>query len=346
MPIRLGDALVGQCAERREAVQIDGSGRGAATSAVCEHALQAGVRALLAVPLVQQGELIGALVRAAQARRRLRRGHGRAWCNRSRRSRRSPSRTRGCSREIEQKSRELEAASRHKSEFLANMSHELRTPLNAVLGYAELIQDGIYGEVPAKMQDVLERIQQNGRHLLGLINDVLDLSKIEAGQLTLAAGRLLDARAGARRGERDRGAGGREEARARGRRAGGSAARPRRRAPAHPGADEPGRQRDQVHRRGLGRHPGQGRGRQLPGRGVRHRRRHRARGPRAHLRGVPAGRQLEHAQEGRHRPRASRSPGASSSCTAAASGSNSTPGQGSTFCFTLPLRVGEREEAA
>jgi signal transduction histidine kinase len=88
--------------------------------------------------------------------------------------------------ELERKGRELEAASRHKSEFLANMSHELRTPLNAVLGYAELIQDGIYGDVPDKMHGVLERIQQNGRHLLGLINDVLDLSKIEAGQLTLA----------------------------------------------------------------------------------------------------------------------------------------------------------------
>ena len=58
--------------------------------------------------------------------------------------------------------------------------------MNAVLGYAELIQDGIYGDVPAKMGDVLERIQQNGRHLLGLINDVLDLAKIEAGQLTLS----------------------------------------------------------------------------------------------------------------------------------------------------------------
>ena len=88
--------------------------------------------------------------------------------------------------ELERKGRELAEASRHKSEFLANMSHELRTPLNAVLGYAELIQDGIYGDVPAKMSDVLERIQQNGRHLLGLINDVLDLSKIEAGQLTLS----------------------------------------------------------------------------------------------------------------------------------------------------------------
>jgi len=82
--------------------------------------------------------------------------------------------------------RQLEAANRHKSQFLANMSHELRTPLNAVLGYAELILDGVYGDVSAKMRDVLDRIERNGRHLLGLVNDVLDLSKIEAGQLTLA----------------------------------------------------------------------------------------------------------------------------------------------------------------
>ena len=88
--------------------------------------------------------------------------------------------------EIQDKSRQLAEASQHKSQFLANMSHELRTPLNAVLGYTELILDDIYGETPAKMRQVLDRIQRNGKHLLGLINDVLDLSKIEAGQLTLA----------------------------------------------------------------------------------------------------------------------------------------------------------------
>jgi GAF domain-containing protein len=87
--------------------------------------------------------------------------------------------------EIQDKSRQLAEASQHKSQFLANMSHELRTPLNAILGYTELIADGVYGAPPEKMQAVLKRVESNGKHLLGLINAVLDLSKIEAGQLVL-----------------------------------------------------------------------------------------------------------------------------------------------------------------
>ena len=79
--------------------------------------------------------------------------------------------------ELDEKGRQIEVESKHKSQFLANMSHELRTPLNAIIGYTELILDDIYGEAPAKMRHVLERVQANGRHLLGLINDVLDLAK-------------------------------------------------------------------------------------------------------------------------------------------------------------------------
>jgi signal transduction histidine kinase len=88
--------------------------------------------------------------------------------------------------EIEDKSRQLEIASQHKSQFLANMSHELRTPLNAILGYTELLLDGLYGKLGEKAHGVLDRVHTNGKHLLGLINDVLDLAKIEAGQLTLS----------------------------------------------------------------------------------------------------------------------------------------------------------------
>jgi GAF domain-containing protein/anti-sigma regulatory factor (Ser/Thr protein kinase) len=87
--------------------------------------------------------------------------------------------------EIAQKSRELEIASQHKSQFVANMSHELRTPLAAILGYAELMQEGFYGNQSGKSMDALTRIRSNGKHLLGLINTVLDIAKIESGQFTL-----------------------------------------------------------------------------------------------------------------------------------------------------------------
>jgi signal transduction histidine kinase len=87
---------------------------------------------------------------------------------------------------LQERTAQLEIASKHKSQFLANMSHELRTPLNAILGYTELIVDEIYGAVPDKIREVLGRVQQSGQHLLGLINAVLDLSKIEAGRLILS----------------------------------------------------------------------------------------------------------------------------------------------------------------
>jgi signal transduction histidine kinase len=90
-------------------------------------------------------------------------------------------RTRDLARTIE----DLEIASQHKSQFVANMSHELRTPLAAMLGYAELLQEGIYGSLPEKSLPILMRVHSNGKHLLGLINTVLDISKIEAGQFKL-----------------------------------------------------------------------------------------------------------------------------------------------------------------
>jgi signal transduction histidine kinase len=90
--------------------------------------------------------------------------------------------------EIAQKSRELEIASQHKSQFVANMSHELRTPLAAILGFAELMQEGFYEPPGAKSLDALTRIRSNGRHLLGLINTVLDIAKIESGQFSLNLG--------------------------------------------------------------------------------------------------------------------------------------------------------------
>ena len=87
--------------------------------------------------------------------------------------------------EIEDKSRPLEAASRHKSEFLANMSHELRTPLNAIIGFSEVLNERMFGDLNEKQDEYLKDIYSSGQHLLSLINDILDLSKVEAGRMEL-----------------------------------------------------------------------------------------------------------------------------------------------------------------
>ncbi len=154
-------------------------------SVVREIAMRAGFRARLVVPLVDPDRVVGALVIRRKQPGAFPKDTVQLLQTFAAHSVLAIENAR-LFREIEEKSRELAEASKHKSQFLANMSHELRTPLNAILGYTELILDSIYGEMPEKARAVLERLQANGRHLLGLINDVLDLSKIEAGQLTLS----------------------------------------------------------------------------------------------------------------------------------------------------------------
>jgi signal transduction histidine kinase len=181
--IRLGDAGIGHAAAQRSPVQIADVREGG--SEVLDVVVRAGFRALLIVPLLGAEKTVGALVV-----RRKRPGEFSKQTIDLLQTFAAQSvlaiQNARLFREIEDKGRQLEVASQHKSQFLANMSHELRTPLNAILGYTELILDDIYGETPPKMRGVLDRVQRNGKHLLGLINDVLDLSKIEAGQLTLA----------------------------------------------------------------------------------------------------------------------------------------------------------------
>jgi len=96
----------------------------------------------------------------------------------------------GLERKVEERTRELEVANRHKSEFLANMSHELRTPLNAVIGFSEVLQEKMFGDLNEKQLEYVRDIHTSGKHLLSLINDILDLSKVEAGHMELELSRF------------------------------------------------------------------------------------------------------------------------------------------------------------
>jgi GAF domain-containing protein len=178
-----GDRVVAQAAVKRAPVQIPDAVN--EPSEDFEFLVRAGFRALLIVPLLAPDQIVGALVVRRREPGEFPKSTIELLETFADQSVLAIQNAR-LFREIEEKSRELAEASRHKSQFLANMSHELRTPLNAILGYTELILDSIYGEPSDKMRIVLERLEANGRHLLGLINDVLDLSKIEAGQLTLS----------------------------------------------------------------------------------------------------------------------------------------------------------------
>jgi signal transduction histidine kinase len=181
--IGAGETAIGKAAAERASIQIPDVLK--ESSLVLDVIVRAGYRSMLIVPLLRPDHIIGALVVRRKAPGEFPKSMVELLGTFADQSVLAIQNAR-LFREIEEKGRELQQASQHKSQFLANMSHELRTPLNAILGYTELILDSVYGETPDKMRTVLQRIESNGRHLLGLINDVLDLSKIEAGQLTLS----------------------------------------------------------------------------------------------------------------------------------------------------------------
>jgi signal transduction histidine kinase len=183
-PVRRGEGATGRLAEGQEPIQVPDILEAPAESRVRGALVHAGYRALLAVPLVREGHLLGGLtvirkttgmfapevvelLQTFATQSSLAIQNARLFL------------------EIEDKSRQLQVASRHKSEFLANMSHELRTPMNAILGFSEVLTERMFGELNEKQDEYLKDILESGRHLLSLINDILDLSKIEAGRMEL-----------------------------------------------------------------------------------------------------------------------------------------------------------------
>jgi signal transduction histidine kinase len=181
--IDLDDPNIGEVFAQREPLQVADLKEEAA-SELNKIALRAGYRARMVAPLLRGEDIVGMLVVRRRTPGEFAKNTVDIIKTFAAQSALAIQNAR-LFHEIEDKSRQLEEASQHKSQFLANMSHELRTPLNAILGYTELMADGAYGEPSEKMLGILKRLEANGRHLLGLINDVLDLSKIEAGQLEL-----------------------------------------------------------------------------------------------------------------------------------------------------------------
>jgi signal transduction histidine kinase len=181
--IGLNDPTVAEVFAQREPIQVADL-REEPASDINEITLRAGYRARMVAPLLRGEDIVGTLVVRRRAPGEFAKDTVDIIKTFAAQSALAIQNAR-LFHEIEDKGRQLEEASQHKSQFLANMSHELRTPLNAILGYTELMADGAYGEPSDETLGVLKRLEANGKHLLGLINDVLDLSKIEAGQLVL-----------------------------------------------------------------------------------------------------------------------------------------------------------------
>jgi GAF domain-containing protein len=184
-PIRKGDGAVGHTAVTLEAAQVPDILDDSYKSARKELLIRAGYRAILVVPLLREDHLVGALLVNRGKPGRFPSEVVELLKTFATQSAMAIQNAR-LFREIEEKGKQLEEASRHKSNFLASMSHELRTPLNAILGFNEMILGGLYGEAPTDMQEPLKDIQTSGKHLLRLINNVLDLAKIEAGRMELS----------------------------------------------------------------------------------------------------------------------------------------------------------------
>ena len=183
--LRKGEGATGRMAITHEPVQLpDISSEGAYDSRLREALLRTGARAVLAVPLLREDHFIGSLVVSRNTPGLFPTGTVELLKTFATQSALAIQNAR-LFREIEEKSRQLEVASQHKSEFLANMSHELRTPLNSIIGFSEVLSDRLFGELNEKQEEYLKDIYASGTHLLSLINDILDLSKIEAGRMEL-----------------------------------------------------------------------------------------------------------------------------------------------------------------
>jgi signal transduction histidine kinase/putative methionine-R-sulfoxide reductase with GAF domain len=183
-PVRKGEGATGRLAEIQEPIQVPDILAAPAESRVRGALVRAGYRALLAVPLVRDDHLLGGLTVIRKATGAFAPEVIELLQTFATQSALAIQNAR-LFRELEAKSLQLEVASQHKSEFLANMSHELRTPMNAIIGFSEVLSERMFGDLNEKQDEYLKDIHASGQHLLSLINDILDLSKIEAGRMEL-----------------------------------------------------------------------------------------------------------------------------------------------------------------